>query len=115
MEIIFWLMIKHFICDFPLQTRYQCCNKGIYGHPGGIIHALIHALGTVIVFIWPVGLVAVVCGLIDGIIHYHIDWWKMAINAKYNLQPENKWFWNFLGIDQLLHFFTYYGLVWLII
>lgn len=42
--------IKHFICDFPLQAfPYQYLNKGTYGHPGGLIHATIHYIGTYII------------------------------------------------------------------
>lgn len=40
------LFTKHFIIDFPLQTKYQWSNKGIYGHPGGILHAGLHGIGT---------------------------------------------------------------------
>ena len=36
------LMFKHAVADFYLRTQYQYLNKGIYGHPGGFIHAGIH-------------------------------------------------------------------------
>ena len=36
------LMVKHTVADFFLQTPYQYCNKGTYGHPGGFLHAGIH-------------------------------------------------------------------------
>ena len=39
LAVLVVLQIKHFICDYPLQTAYQLRNKGTYGHPGGIIHA----------------------------------------------------------------------------
>ena len=29
------LMVKHTAADFFLQTPYQYCNKGTYGHPAG--------------------------------------------------------------------------------
>ena len=32
------LMVKHFVCDFVLQNKWQITGKGIYGHPGGIAH-----------------------------------------------------------------------------
>ena len=31
--------VKHFLCDFVLQTAYLYRNKGIYGHRAGFIHA----------------------------------------------------------------------------
>jgi hypothetical protein len=47
-----------------------------------------------------------------GVIHYHIDWAKMNVNKKFNLGPTtSEWFWQTLGVDQLLHTLTYIGLV----
>ena len=37
-----YLMAKHALADFFLQTKYQWANKGRYGHPGGLLHAAIH-------------------------------------------------------------------------
>lgn len=106
---------KHFICDFPLQAcSYMYKNKGTYMHPGGIIHTSIHMLGSAIICYyfqlpyWIVGL--------DGIIHYHIDYCKMKINAHYNLTPTyNESFWILLGLDQLLHQLTYILLIYLVL
>lgn len=50
--LIFLLFTKHFIVDFPLQWEYQWKNKGTYGHPGGIIHAALHGIGTYFCFFW---------------------------------------------------------------
>lgn len=98
--------IKHFICDFPLQGPFQYKNKGTYGHPGGLLHSIIHALGTLpicLLFNFPLYLV-----LLDAVIHYHIDWAKMNINKHYNLLPNNsEYFWWLLGLDQFLHQLTY--------
>ena len=32
-----YLLLKHAIADFTLQTSYQVSNKMNYGHPGGIL------------------------------------------------------------------------------
>ncbi len=45
------LMLKHAAADFFLQTPYQYCNKGIYGHPGGFMHAGIHVALTPLVYL----------------------------------------------------------------
>src|SRR5690606_10987786 len=45
------LQAKHFVADFLLQTPYQFLNKGRYGHPGGLIHAGIHALSSTLAFL----------------------------------------------------------------
>lgn len=107
---VIWVFIafsvKHFICDFPLQWAYQYKNKGTYGHPGGLLHASIHIVGTFIVcsiFSFPLWL-----AFVDGIVHYHIDWAKMRLNTRWHLKPDtSEYFWWLLGVDQLLHYLTY--------
>lgn len=112
-----WLafIIKHFICDYPLQAfPWMYRNKGTYGHPGGIVHAIIQGQGT----FWAL----IICGIdpwlamwantFDSSVHYHIDFAKMNIGKKFNLKPDNsELFWILLGFDQLLHYLTY----WIII
>lgn len=110
-----FLIIKHFVCDFPLQAfPYMYKNKGDYGHPGGILHSLIHMIGMFIVVYYVTSTLqfAIVACLIDFAVHYHIDWAKMNISRLYNLKPDNsEWFWILLGVDQLLHYLTYYGII----
>ena len=109
------LALKHFVCDFPLQNAYQYKNKGIYGHPGGILHAGIHAIGTLLALsacVLPLSMLLWLV-LADGVIHYHIDWAKVKLNTYYKLTPTtNEYFWHLLGLDQLLHYMTYAGMVW---
>ena len=116
MDIISWtlfgLFTKHFIIDFLLQTKYQWSNKGKYGHPGGLLHAGLHGIGTTIVMsmIFDQLVSAVLLGLIDAVVHYHIDWAKMNLNARYNLGPTtSEKFWWLVGLDQYLHALTYIG------
>jgi hypothetical protein len=104
-------ILKHFLCDFPLQRAYQYRNKGIYGHPGGILHAAIHGVGTLgVCFLaaLPLWLAAV-----DTVIHYHVDWAKSQVNDRLALKPDNDNFWNLLGIDQMAHYLTYILLIYL--
>ena len=109
---LFGLFTKHFIIDFPLQTKYQWSNKGTYGHPGGVLHAVLHGIGThvIIYLIFSDPVVAFVLGLIDAVVHYHIDWAKMNLNARYKLGPTtSEKFWWLVGLDQYLHALTYIG------
>ena len=110
---LFLLFTKHLIIDFPLQTPYQWMNKGTYGHPGGLLHAGLHALGTYIVFIILNASIegAFILAFIDGFLHYHIDWVKMKLNKFYGWTPKNPQFWTLLGLDQYLHLLTYLLLV----
>lgn len=107
------LLTKHFICDFPLQTHYQYMNKGYYGHLGGILHASIHAVGTLCVFYFFVPLkMAILFAIIDGLVHYHIDWSKANLNRYFQLTPDNgHGYWVLFGFDQWLHQMTYILLV----
>ena len=112
--LIFTLLItKHFIVDFPLQQAYQYTNKGTYGHPGGILHAGLHGIGTFLCLM-VFSPFAVLFAFVDMIIHYHIDWAKMNINSKLGWGPTtHEQFWWLMGLDQLLHYLTYVGiLVW---
>ena len=108
------LFIKHFICDFPLQSfPWMYRNKGTYLHLGGITHAAIYSLATFAILAYWLGLAAWVWALIDMLIHYHIDWSKMNLSAKFNLKTDNsEWFWILLGFDQLLHHVTYFAIVY---
>lgn len=108
------LQLKHFVIDFLLQTRYQWSNKGTYGHPGGILHAGLHALGTftVLYIFTEQAQLALYLALADGFIHYHIDWAKMRLNKAMNWGPTtHEEFWWLLGLDQLLHQLTYIGIL----
>jgi hypothetical protein len=113
-EALFLLFVKHFVCDFPLQTSpWMYRNKGIYLHPGGIAHSAVHALGTWLVLIFFIGTQAWLFALLDFIVHYHIDWAKLKLNKRFGLRPDNSnWFWILLGLDQLAHHITYFVIVY---
>jgi hypothetical protein len=106
------MFFKHFVIDFPLQTPYQYLNKGTYGHLGGIAHAAFHSVGSLITLAIVLGLyrldmIFVLC-VLEGIIHYHIDWAKMYINKRMDWKcNESPHFWLAMGFDQFLHYLTY--------
>lgn len=113
--LIFLLFSKHFIVDFPLQGPYQWMNKGTYGHPGGIAHAVLHGSFTLMCFAWYAPLAAYFLAAIDMVVHYHIDWAKMNLNKKMGWKAdEHPEFWYLLGLDQFLHALTYIFLVALV-
>ncbi|MBX7146754.1 MAG: DUF3307 domain-containing protein [Alphaproteobacteria bacterium] len=106
-----FLIIKHFICDFVLQTSYQYLNKHKYGHPGGLLHATIHGFGTFCVFVWWSAPIAIVITFVDSIVHYHIDWAKAYLTRYISCNATMGRFWILFGIDQLLHYLTYIGII----
>ncbi|MGH6734862.1 MAG: DUF3307 domain-containing protein [Methyloceanibacter sp.] len=108
------LMMKHTAADFFLQTPYQYCNKGTYGHPGGLLHAAIHIALTPLVYliIAPASLLlAVWIALGEFAVHYHVDWVKEQLTRANNWTPQRPGFWHALGLDQLLHGLTYLAIV----
>ena len=121
-----YLIVKHFVCDFPIriQTAWMFTHKGIYGHPAGIVHAAIHAVASVPVFIWgaaglswykwhgltPLQMVGVLM-IFEFLVHYHMDWFKMWYGKRKGWTPATPQFWTFLGIDQLVHYLTYIAMV----
>jgi len=112
------LMLKHAAADFFLQTPFQYCNKGIYGHPGGFLHAGIHVALTPLVYllIAPASLLlAAAIALGEFVVHYHIDWTKEQITRRAGYTPRTPRFWHALGIDQLLHGLTYLVIVGVLI
>lgn len=112
--LITLLFTKHFIVDFPLQPRYMYSNKGIYGHPGGVLHSWLHGICTWVIFAFFTPH-AILLALADQLIHYHIDWAKMNINKKLGWGPTtHEQFWWLTGLDQYLHALTYIGLIYAI-
>ncbi len=104
------LVTKHCIVDFPLQTKFQYSNKGTYGHPGGILHAGLHGLGTYLC-LFAFTPIAVWMAFVDAVVHYHIDWAKMNLNSRLGWGANtHEQFWWLLGLDQYLHYITYIGL-----
>ena len=103
------LIVKHFVCDYPLQSRWQLVNKGTYGHPGGIVHSGIHAIATAIAFfvMTPTFVVGIAIMVGEFLVHYHIDWTKENVIKRMGWTATDSKFWLALGLDQLAHHLTY--------
>ena len=111
------LFVKHWYVDFVNQSMEEVASKGNYCEWQGIKHSLKQGIGTFLVFaLTDVSFMdAWLFGLIDFVLHYHIDWSKININRKKNYTIEMPQFWYWLGLDQLAHSITYLFLVWLAI
>lgn len=107
------LQFKHLLADFMLQNAYILNNRSKWGHPGGILHAAIHVVGSLIVLaVMAVPAEYIVRLLIfEGFVHYHIDWIKDNVGKRYNLTPENRSFWVLTGLDQYMHQLTYVAMI----
>ena len=108
--LILLLQCKHCYADFKIQTYIQTVRKGIYRDPVGISHSIDHIWTTYVVLglfsiFYPLNLLSVILiGIIEGIVHYHIDWFKVRYGSKDSTSPI---FWTQFGLDQLAHQATY--------
>ena len=108
------LVVKHAIADFVLQTPYQYKNKAKYGHPGGLIHAGIHGILTLPVFLVAAPSTALAAAAIIGVeitVHYHVDWTKGNVIKWRGWTSDQHKFWVAHGVDQLAHYLTYIGII----
>lgn len=108
MFVLILLQIKHWYVDFVNQTDEEVKHKGVYLHWLGVKHSLKHGVGTFVVLWivtgWDNIEFALALGIVDFLLHYHIDWIKMNYG---NRDITTKQFWNHLGLDQMAHQIVY--------
>jgi hypothetical protein len=118
MELLFLLLllqIKHCYADFVMQTYIQTVKKGIWLDPTGISHTTDHMICTLVAmlifsFFVPVSAFAMILvTLIEGVVHYLVDYGKVKYGCKDNTKPA---FWTQFGLDQLAHQVTYIWMIW---
>lgn len=105
--------IKHWYVDFVNQTDTEVVNKGIYLKWLGLRHSIKHGIGTFLLLIPFTSLNGVlIISLIDALLHYHIDWFKMNWGNRDIRTPQ---FWQHLGLDQMLHQLSYILYIYLLL
>ena len=111
------LQLKHFLCDFVLQTEYQVRTKGNYGHFGGILHSGLHIVGTIpaLYILGATPAAGALVLLAEFVIHYHTDWSKVQIDKRYDWGIADQRYWILFGTDQLIHQLTYLGIVYVLL
>lgn len=111
--LLILLQVKHCYADFVIQTYAQTVRKGIYRDLCGISHSLDHVWTTYVALlifniVYPLSTVEIiVVGLLEGLLHYHIDYIKVHYGSKDQTKPL---FWSQFGYDQLAHQLTYLGM-----
>ncbi len=114
------LTVKHFFADFtPLQTHYMLKNKGIYGHWGGISHAGVHTIFSLLILVIASSmyadsklLLALYLCAGEFIVHYHMDWFKEKLGKIKGWTMTDYQYWILFGVDQLVHHVTYIVMIW---
>jgi len=108
--------IKHFLCDFVFQTLRQVQAKGSYGAMGGVVHAGLHAVGSLPAILVltrsPLAIAAVV--VVEFVLHYHIDWTKARVDTNKGWTMADQKYWIVFGLDQFVHQLTYAGIIFVL-
>jgi len=100
-------ILKHTLADYYLQFSWMIKEKSIYGAWGGIAHSGLHGFLTFIVLFTLYPWLAILFAILDGILHYHIDYVKSNLWKSKNLTSSDHMYWAIHGTDQALHFVTY--------
>lgn len=106
--LIIAFAFKHFLADFVLQTEYM--DRKHYARNWTLpllCHALVHGILTFFVVSRYGTTLAVVCAVVDTVVHFTID----AIKLHIRIDPAKKSYWFVFGADQFLHYLTYFILV----
>lgn len=111
LTLLLFLQLKHWYADFKIQTYMQTVKKGVWLHPVGLSHSADHVWTTLValvifdLFILQLNFPLMVgLALIEGVLHYIIDYVKVKYGCKDNTKPM---FWSQFGLDQLAHQVTY--------
>ena len=118
LQIIFTLLIlfqiKHFVCDYPLQTPYMLgkFKESDWKLPL-LAHTGTHASATfVIVMLFTASVtIAVLAAIFDLLVHSVMDRVKASPKMLGRYDIKDKRFWWSLGFDQLIHHVTHYLII----
>lgn len=108
--MIYWLLVKHFFADFPLQTPYMLRKGQAQGWALPLAaHCTVHALLTAAILLayglplwWAVA---------ESVAHFGIDRLKAHPKLGGRWTPASPFFWWALGADQLAHGLCYAAMV----
>jgi|SRR5665213_773978 len=109
--------VKHLVCDFIIQTRYQVDDKGFYGRAGGIMHAMWHILFSIpalLILTRDAGMIAALL-LLEFLVHYHTDWMKARTQRLRGWTQNDAIYWVAFGADQFVHQLTYIAMIALVL
>lgn len=109
--------LKHFTCDFLLQTDWMALNKGLPGWQGYkalLSHAALHGGGTLLIALifmpslwW--------LGIADFVVHGLADRAKGLLTRWRGWTDRDRWYWWSFGLDQEVHNYTHLAYIVLIL
>ena len=104
--IIADLLVIHFVTDFVLQSNYVAQNKS-KSNWVLLQHVLIYSTPFTL-------LISPLYGLINGILHFGIDYFTSRLSGKLWARGEVHNFFVVIGFDQLLHALSLIGTYYLL-
>jgi hypothetical protein len=114
--LLAWLQFKHFIADYLLQPDWILRGKGNLRHPGGYVHAALHATGSLpalaLLGLSVPGIASIVAA--EFVVHLAIDHVKAIHSHRTAAAITTRAYWAAHGADQLLHHLTYTGILVLV-
>jgi hypothetical protein len=113
--IIFQL--KQFLADFPLQNRYmlQKTRSDWSFIPPLALHCAIHAIITLVIALLIIPSLWWLA-FVDFVIHFTMDRIKAGPRYLGRFRDTNSiGFWMSFGFDQMVHHFTHYWIIWMLI
>ena len=130
-EQIFTLLlifqVKHWICDYPLQTPYMLNKFKLKGWVYPLFcHVRVHSVFTLLISTAFLNLysdmtvqdytrIAVWMMFLDGVVHFIVDRIKAHPDLGGRWKTDNPKFWLALGADQMLHHLTHYGIIYVLV
>ena len=90
-----WIILGHYICDYPLQGDFLANTKGKYWY-SLLAHSVIYGLGMALVFKF-LGVFAIWKAVVLIASHVLIDYKKATAKNKERVLK------SYLYVDQLLH------------
>jgi hypothetical protein len=111
------LEVKHYVADYFLQPAWVLVGKGDIRHPGGYVHAGIHALLSALVLIVAGTPLPLLAGLVvaEWVIHYALDYSKIHYSRGVHIDTNPRRFWALHGVDQLTHQLTYAAMIYVVL
>jgi len=116
--VLFALLLKHLIIDFPVYSSYGSRDITTPHRPIWYIHIVLHGIATMFILYmmsFPF-LVCVSLGMLDLISHYLIDSVSafFGVKCRYNLEYSRRFSW-IVNMDQFLHSVVYACLTFILV
>lgn len=114
--LFFMLLVKHAIADLCLQGYIKGKGKRYYFDKKLWLHSFHHGFFTMLVITPFVTTFEIAClfGLLDMFLHWQIDYSKTWCVRRLGVDNNSRGFWWIQGIDQALHYATYFLIVFLL-